>query len=206
MVKVKRNEPCPCGSGKKYKKCCFLDPDRDHEIKRAALLANSLEEAQSIINQPDEIYTIKVDLLEKCGEVFHQEISRTFEIPGRETLYDLHWIIQTAFGWDNDHLYSFYMSNKLFDRETEYSGTPDGDYIRSDFDYEKPAGSAAATELRDLNLSRGQVFLYLFDYGDMIIHEVRVESSRQMTSDDDQGSKMIDKVGIAPDQYPYVEE
>ena len=20
--KVKRNEPCPCGSGKKYKKCC----------------------------------------------------------------------------------------------------------------------------------------------------------------------------------------
>jgi len=23
-TKVKRNEPCPCGSGKKYKKCCFL--------------------------------------------------------------------------------------------------------------------------------------------------------------------------------------
>ncbi|HHL2060062.1 TPA: SEC-C metal-binding domain-containing protein, partial [Clostridium perfringens] len=21
-VKVGRNEPCPCGSGKKYKKCC----------------------------------------------------------------------------------------------------------------------------------------------------------------------------------------
>jgi len=22
--KVKRNEPCPCGSGKKYKKCCGI--------------------------------------------------------------------------------------------------------------------------------------------------------------------------------------
>ncbi len=22
--KVGRNDPCPCGSGKKYKKCCFL--------------------------------------------------------------------------------------------------------------------------------------------------------------------------------------
>ncbi|WP_369126216.1 SEC-C metal-binding domain-containing protein [Bacillus massiliigorillae] len=22
MKKVGRNEPCPCGSGKKYKKCC----------------------------------------------------------------------------------------------------------------------------------------------------------------------------------------
>jgi len=24
-VKVQRNEPCPCGSGKKYKKCCMLE-------------------------------------------------------------------------------------------------------------------------------------------------------------------------------------
>jgi preprotein translocase subunit SecA len=22
--KVGRNDPCPCGSGKKYKKCCYL--------------------------------------------------------------------------------------------------------------------------------------------------------------------------------------
>ncbi|MCI5125147.1 MAG: hypothetical protein D3925_11900 [Candidatus Electrothrix sp. AR5] len=23
MMKVKRNQPCPCGSGKKFKKCCL---------------------------------------------------------------------------------------------------------------------------------------------------------------------------------------
>lgn len=22
MIKIGRNDPCPCGSGKKYKKCC----------------------------------------------------------------------------------------------------------------------------------------------------------------------------------------
>jgi len=27
MSKIGRNEPCPCGSGKKYKKCCLLNPD-----------------------------------------------------------------------------------------------------------------------------------------------------------------------------------
>ena len=27
MAKVSRNVPCPCGSGKKYKKCCFLRQD-----------------------------------------------------------------------------------------------------------------------------------------------------------------------------------
>ncbi len=25
-AKVGRNQPCPCGSGKKYKKCCALNP------------------------------------------------------------------------------------------------------------------------------------------------------------------------------------
>ena len=25
-LKIGRNEDCPCGSGKKYKKCCQLDP------------------------------------------------------------------------------------------------------------------------------------------------------------------------------------
>ena len=27
MAKIGRNTPCPCGSGKKYKKCCLLLPD-----------------------------------------------------------------------------------------------------------------------------------------------------------------------------------
>jgi uncharacterized protein YecA (UPF0149 family) len=27
--KIGRNEPCPCGSGKKYKKCCLGEDERD---------------------------------------------------------------------------------------------------------------------------------------------------------------------------------
>jgi len=27
MAKIGRNDPCPCGSGKKYKKCCLLQQD-----------------------------------------------------------------------------------------------------------------------------------------------------------------------------------
>jgi len=27
MAKIGRNDPCPCGSGKKYKKCCLLHQD-----------------------------------------------------------------------------------------------------------------------------------------------------------------------------------
>lgn len=28
--RVGRNEPCPCGSGKKFKKCCLLSEDTPH--------------------------------------------------------------------------------------------------------------------------------------------------------------------------------
>ncbi|MFC1937968.1 SEC-C metal-binding domain-containing protein, partial [Chloroflexota bacterium] len=27
MSKIGRNDPCPCGSGKKYKKCCGITGD-----------------------------------------------------------------------------------------------------------------------------------------------------------------------------------
>ena len=32
MEKTKRNDPCPCGSGKKYKKCCLLQQPLDQSF------------------------------------------------------------------------------------------------------------------------------------------------------------------------------
>ncbi|HNS97154.1 MAG TPA: SEC-C metal-binding domain-containing protein [Polyangiaceae bacterium] len=36
-MKVGPNEPCPCGSGKKYKKCCWL---KDRETEAEAVREN----------------------------------------------------------------------------------------------------------------------------------------------------------------------
>ena len=38
MAKPGRNDPCPCGSGKKYKRCCF---DEDEAAERTALAATT---------------------------------------------------------------------------------------------------------------------------------------------------------------------
>ena len=35
MEKIKRNDPCPCGSGKKYKKCCLLQQSLDQSFSWA---------------------------------------------------------------------------------------------------------------------------------------------------------------------------
>ncbi len=32
MKKAKRNDPCPCGSGKKYKKCCLDKQSQNQSI------------------------------------------------------------------------------------------------------------------------------------------------------------------------------
>ncbi len=43
--KINRNEPCPCGSGKKYKKCCLLE-----ERKLTSIRVSNREVVQEAVN------------------------------------------------------------------------------------------------------------------------------------------------------------
>ncbi len=45
MQKVGRNDPCPCGSGKKYKKCC--EEKVKHKKFEATVLSHAPEQVQS---------------------------------------------------------------------------------------------------------------------------------------------------------------
>ncbi len=51
----------------------------------------------------------------------HGRVWRKLELPAEATLENLHNAIQAAYDFDNDHLYSFFMSGKAWDRATEYS-------------------------------------------------------------------------------------
>ena len=172
-MKLQRNNKCPCGSGKKYKKCCYLDPAKNAEIIRAASLANTPEEIVQLASKPMEVYKLKVALIRMGLEDIEEEVSRTFEVEGNSTLYDFHMDIQHAFDWDNDHMFSFYLGNKLFDQENAYSGNPLGEHTVSGFG--TPSKPAATTQIRDLELTEDSTFLYLFDYGDELVHEVTIE-------------------------------
>ncbi len=62
MKKIGRNDPCPCGSGKKYKHCCLgitddhkgMNQARNHKDEVEELLSNrefdSLEELQIFVD------------------------------------------------------------------------------------------------------------------------------------------------------------
>lgn len=37
MASIGRNDPCPCGTGKKYKKCCLPKHEQETALRRAAI-------------------------------------------------------------------------------------------------------------------------------------------------------------------------
>jgi len=116
-------------------------------------------------------------------------VSRDIEIRLDQTLHDLHLAIQKAFELDNEHLYAFYMNGNAFDRQYGYEGSP------SDA---RP--SAWDTTFGQFSLPKNKRFLYLFDFGDELRHDVKVVSY----GDVDEGAtypRIIASVGKAPPQY-----
>jgi hypothetical protein len=62
--KVGRNEPCPCGSGKKYKKCCLNKPKesvdtQDSSPKQIELSASEEQEIRSLLNQGKRVQAMQ---------------------------------------------------------------------------------------------------------------------------------------------------
>ena len=199
MIEIRRNEPCPCGSGKKYKKCCYMDNEKNWKILRAADRAQTREDIIKILNEKPQVYKLEVKLDSMQIEQFNSNISRTIEIEGTDTLYDFHLEIQRAFNWDNDHMFSFFMSNKIWDKQSEYKANPLGEHMVSSFgDTSKSAGE---TEIGDLSLQKGSSFKYLFDYGDEIIHSIKVLEVYENKDSNASFPRLVKSVGEAPPQY-----
>ena len=201
MIKIGRNDACPCGSGRKYKHCCYLDDEKNAKLLRAAARAQKRDDIEKILNEQPRIFRLEVRLESLRLRRFDSTISRTFEIEGTDSLYDLHMEIQRGFDWDNDHMFSFFLSDRIWDRQSEYSANPQGEHVPSNFgDMSKPAGE---TEIEDLLLEKGTVFKYLFDYGDEIVHNIKVVEIYENEDLTALFPKLIESVGEAPPQYNW---
>ncbi len=64
--KVGRNDPCPCGSGKKYKKCCLLKPKNEQSAPTATsdnATMRTVPEENRAVASPAENYLDKAEQL-----------------------------------------------------------------------------------------------------------------------------------------------
>jgi hypothetical protein len=152
--KIGRNEPCPCGSGRKYKKCCMgteKDPALWDDEDQAAVDAGPADRPA--------VYQVKVTLVGTDPPVW-----RRLSVPADISLEDLHYVIQTAMGWGDEHLH-------LFDIQGQR--------------YSAPAhGVARTSDEGRTRLNRvagvGDAFHYEYDFGDSWLHEVLVEKASQV--------------------------
>jgi len=118
-------------------------------------------------------------------------VRATIDVRDDQSLVDLHEGIQEAFGWLDDHLYSFWLDNRFWgDDETEYTSPVDAD----------EGGQSAEVGLAELGLEPGAKIAYVFDFGDE--WRVRLELKRVAPADEGEYPRVTDRVGEAPPQYP----
>ena len=118
----------------------------------------------------------------------------TVEVDSMSTLEDLHYLIQYAVDFDNDHLYEFYIS------KTERSR----DRIRFDDENEK----IYSTTLESLYpLEKGKKLYYMFDYGDSWLFIITKSRKKpQEVLNGVEYPRIINEEGNKPDQYPEWED
>lgn len=122
------------------------------------------------------------------------KVWRDIEIAEDQTLEDLHLLIQQAYEWWDDHLYSFFLSGEAWDRTSEI-GSPWSD----------SGLHTHQVRIGQLGLQPGQKTLYLFDYGDnheFDVHLLRVDPAAPKGM----YPKIVARHGRAPEQYPDYDE
>ena len=149
---------------------------------------------------PSPVYVFDAELVGFRG------VRRRLAVRSEQTLVDLHHALQDAFGWDDDHLYSFWLKGEFWGRDgSEYTHpfhaaqpSPLGPFATG------PAPRTAKTKLNRLRLRKGQRIAYLFDFGD----EWRVQVVLREIETDDGGRypRIVEGVGEAPPQYPQYDE
>ena len=117
------------------------------------------------------------------------EVSRTLALAGRRTLEQLHHLLREAFGWHDDHLYSFWLSGVFWDVESEYTSPVDAE----------PGARTAQARLDELGLQPGQTIAYVFDFGDEWLVELEVV---EIGPAEGPLQAIVASEGEAPPQYP----
>ncbi|MEW6220277.1 MAG: hypothetical protein AB1634_12190 [Thermodesulfobacteriota bacterium] len=133
------------------------------------------------------IWTIRVDLLSGAG--IADDWAATIEIDSKSTLEDLHFAIQNAVCFDNDHLYEFFVARTDRSRDRVRYDEENADIFMS---------------LESLfPLPQNKKMYYLFDYGDSWLFRIsRVRCAPKEPKQGEKYPRMVGESGVKPQQYP----
>jgi Plasmid pRiA4b ORF-3-like protein len=136
-----------------------------------------------------------------------RSVWREIEVAANQTLADLGTAIPLAFGFDDPHLWSFFLSGRPWDRQSEYALHSEPDL----FEFEEGPRPYAAKQIaiRDVPLPGAagkKEFLFLFDYGDEWYFGVKLMRLGPGVEPGVRYPRVVAQAGEAPPQYPEVED
>ena len=137
------------------------------------------------------IYTLTITAV--SGAYLEEECIRVLEIDENDTLEDLHFAIQKAVSFDNDHLYDFYAGRHHRNRQVQYADDEDWETRESEF------SQLRLSEVYPLN---GLKLYYWFDFGDDWKFEIRKARKVKPPESDCEYPRVIEAHGPNPEQYP----
>lgn len=124
MAKISRNSPCPCGSGKKYKKCCLLRKEAV-AVEQRTILEQNLGKAFVEVDDLDDLSNSVLNLIDARkfdeAEAFCNDLRKRYpdQVDGIERLA----MVYEARG-DNEKAAQYFLrtaefmrSNPGFDKE-----------------------------------------------------------------------------------------
>ncbi|MEM0993668.1 MAG: hypothetical protein AAGI49_11590, partial [Bacteroidota bacterium] len=123
-----------------------------------------------------------------------KDLYRIIALDANQNLEDLHLAIQAVYHFNNDHLYSFYLSGKYDDNNVYVDSRANLDGI-----------PALAVDIGEIGLYEGKAFVYVFDFGDNWEFDITVLNISK-ASKSLQGFELLASVGESPEQYPSYEE
>jgi hypothetical protein len=134
-----------------------------------------------------QMYVFDAELVGYAG------VRRAIAVGDDLTLVDLHYALQSAFGWDDDHLYAFWLDGGFWSAYDDHYVHP------SHAKTSDPLGRSACERLGGLGLRRGQQISYVFDFA----REWRVALTvRGIEADGERRSpRLLESAGAAPPQY-----
>ena len=158
----------------------------------------------------NKLYILKIALYGRRGTW------RRIAILDIQSLSDLHDAIFDAFDRYDEHLYTFYVTD-----QPEFKLKPQNAYHNAK-KYSHPDAishdgfaalfpssaqkDATLTTISSLHLFKGQMFLYLFDFGDDWWHEITVEEITTKIPLDRRYPALIAKRGKSPEQYDEIDD
>lgn len=124
MVKIGRNQPCPCGSGKKYKKCCLNKPKSDSPlIQKRDELDTLMEKGWLLLQKNENIKACDVwlELWDSLKKRFKPEFKNIQEaeaiFSGSELIYNWCQDLEAELGNAGIDDSAYYQKRKVFCEE-----------------------------------------------------------------------------------------